>query len=225
MDERALQDFRLRLLGERDRFMRMIDSIEGSGLSTAAKDAVGELSSYDNHPADEGSNLTERERDVGTRAALREMIKRVDDALERISAGTYGVCERCGNDIEVDRLQAVPYASLCARCAIEMEMAVPDRFNRPIEEAALRSYDSYFRDRGTPGIDGEDVWQEVARYGTANSPQDIGGADDVGNSYIEGDETRGAVEDTDLIIEGDEEGEDIPPLPDVFRHRYGLRSR
>ncbi|NPV79828.1 MAG: conjugal transfer protein TraR [Firmicutes bacterium] len=225
MDKDKLSGFKAALIEEKARLQEMIDSINDTGLGIAAKDAIGELSSYDNHPADEGSNVAERERDVGTRADLAGLIKRVNDALERIEKGTYGVCEHCGGEIEEERLKIMPYVALCAGCAREQEISVPDRFNRPIEESALVSYDRHFMDGRTPGIDGEDIWQDVARYGTSNTPQDLGGPDDIGNSYIEGDELRGAAEETDLIIEGDEEGEEIPPLPDIYRHRHRLRSK
>lgn len=49
-------------------------------------------------------------------AGQRELIA-VDAALGRISAGTYGVCARCGEPISEKRLDAVPHAALCADCA------------------------------------------------------------------------------------------------------------
>lgn len=43
-------------------------------------------------------------------------IRHVDHALERLDAGTYGVCEKCGADIGHTRLEVVPYATTCGRC-------------------------------------------------------------------------------------------------------------
>lgn len=53
--------------------------------------------------------------DLGA-AGLRE-IGAIDKALERIEAGTYGTCQRCGEDISPERLDAVPTTGVCRNCA------------------------------------------------------------------------------------------------------------
>jgi len=58
------------------------------------------------------SRLTERGQN---------MLRQIDDALERIDAGTFGECERCGNDIGKGRLKAMPTAALCIDCATALE--------------------------------------------------------------------------------------------------------
>jgi RNA polymerase-binding protein DksA len=52
---------------------------------------------------------------IGTSGAAE--IQQIDRALERLKAGTYGTCQRCGQPIEAGRLKAVPYAIHCAACA------------------------------------------------------------------------------------------------------------
>jgi len=49
------------------------------------------------------------------------LLRQIDDALERIDAGTFGECERCGNDIGLGRLKAMPIAALCIECATALE--------------------------------------------------------------------------------------------------------
>jgi RNA polymerase-binding protein DksA len=49
------------------------------------------------------------------------LLGQVDDALERMEKGTYGVCERCGEEIDYARLEAIPYATLCIRCQHHLE--------------------------------------------------------------------------------------------------------
>ena len=49
------------------------------------------------------------------------LLRQIDDALERIDAGTFGECERCGNDIGHGRLKAMPTAALCIDCATAVE--------------------------------------------------------------------------------------------------------
>jgi DnaK suppressor protein len=51
------------------------------------------------------------------------MIFEIDEALERISAGTYGVCAKCGGAIPEERLAAVPYATLCVDDKRKLERA------------------------------------------------------------------------------------------------------
>jgi RNA polymerase-binding transcription factor len=48
-------------------------------------------------------------------------LRQIDDALERIESGTFGECERCGNDIGPHRLRAIPTAALCIECATALE--------------------------------------------------------------------------------------------------------
>ncbi len=48
-------------------------------------------------------------------------LARIEKALEKMQAGTYGVCEECGADIPLTRLYALPYATLCIRCQRELE--------------------------------------------------------------------------------------------------------
>jgi DnaK suppressor protein len=49
------------------------------------------------------------------------LLRQIDDALERMDAGTFGECERCGNDISPGRLKAMPTAALCIECATAIE--------------------------------------------------------------------------------------------------------
>lgn len=46
-----------------------------------------------------------------------KMLKQIEKALARIEDGTYNICEVCGKEIEIDRLQMIPYATKCSKCA------------------------------------------------------------------------------------------------------------
>jgi RNA polymerase-binding protein DksA len=102
---RALQGDAERLRGEisvadRDVQTLMRDHGEGAG----------------NDQADVGSNTFERDHEMAIAAQHRHMLQQVERALSRIKAGTYGVCERCGNPIGKMRLMAFPRATLCVTC-------------------------------------------------------------------------------------------------------------
>jgi len=172
-------------------------------------ESVGELSSYDNHSSDLAAETFEREKDLGLRDNAKIMLMKVNRALEKIENGTYGRCEKCGKSIEEERLEAIPYALLCINCQKEEEVRGYRR-DRPLEEEVLK-YPfgrSFLDESGENEYDGEDAWQDVARYGTANSPQDESGAFDYTETYIDGDEQRGVVEGADMIIDEEDLDED-----------------
>ena len=67
------------------------------------------------HPADvdvEGLDAA-----IGIAQNEESLLEQVEGAIERIEAGTYGVCQQCGHTIDTERLQAVPYTSGCIDCA------------------------------------------------------------------------------------------------------------
>ena len=138
----------------------------------------------------------------------RELRRKVRAALRRIEEGAYGRCAACGSEIEPERLEALPCAEFCLACQKREESHDPPRL-RPIEEEALHPpFGRSFRDRtSTVGYDGEDAWQDVARYGTAESPSDVGGAVSYDELYVDGDERRGAVEEVEKLTRATPEGE------------------
>jgi RNA polymerase-binding transcription factor DksA len=74
--------------------------------------ATGEVG-FDEEFADAGSFTFERERDLSLVGNTRDLIDKVEHALARIDAGRFGRCEACGDAIEAERLDALPYATLC----------------------------------------------------------------------------------------------------------------
>jgi DnaK suppressor protein len=75
-------------------------------------DATGEVA-FDEEFADAGSFTFERERDLSLVDNARDLIGKVEHALGRIEAGSFGRCEACDGAIEAERLDALPYATLC----------------------------------------------------------------------------------------------------------------
>ena len=75
------------------------------------------------HLADLGTETFEQDRDLELAERASVEISEIDEALERLKAGTYGTCESCEKPIPPERLSALPYASLCARCKAEQEAA------------------------------------------------------------------------------------------------------
>jgi DnaK suppressor protein len=71
---------------------------------------------FDDDPADAGSASFERETAQSLSNHARNLLSQIDDAMRRMDAGSYGNCERCGQPIEPERLEAIPYATLCMEC-------------------------------------------------------------------------------------------------------------
>jgi RNA polymerase-binding protein DksA len=95
---------------------RLQRTIENHDLGNASlTEETGELmsGSQDNHMADTATETYERELDEGLEEDAREQLRQVDAALERIGAGEYGRCEACGKEIPEERLEAVPWTTLC----------------------------------------------------------------------------------------------------------------
>jgi RNA polymerase-binding transcription factor DksA len=72
---------------------------------------------YDSNFADTSQVTAERSEAATLAAKLRTHLSDVDLALQKIEAGTYGVCENCSDEIAESRLEAIPAGRLCMTCA------------------------------------------------------------------------------------------------------------
>lgn len=214
MEQRHLKHFRQKLLEYKSQLEEDIRSMRETGRHVSMQDTLSELSMYDNHPADIGDELFERSKDFALEGNAWILLGKVNDALCRIDKGTYGVCERCGKEIGLERLKAAPFTSYCLKCKQQGE-DLDDRHPRPIEEDVLSvPFRRSFLDESTRhwvGYDGEDIWQDVAQYGTSNSPQDVPGSTSYDDLYIDSDEKIGTVTEVEGLIDEDHDSfEDNP---------------
>ncbi|MGN8647725.1 TraR/DksA C4-type zinc finger protein [Gracilibacillus sp. HCP3S3_G5_1] len=77
------------------------------------EEEVEELTTFDNHPADMGTELFERQKDITLNQQIQEELLEIDHALEAIENGTYHICEKCGRTIKEERLLAIPATRYC----------------------------------------------------------------------------------------------------------------
>jgi len=110
-----LEQIRTELEAQRALFARELADLEAGTFNQSQSDLSGEVS-FDEESADAGTFTFERERDLSLGNNLRDLLDKVDSALRRIKAGTYGACERCGRPIDKARLKALPYSVLCIDC-------------------------------------------------------------------------------------------------------------
>ncbi|MTW85647.1 yteA family sporulation protein [Virgibacillus dakarensis] len=170
-----------------------------------AQESIGELSNYDNHPADHGTELFERGKDVALNEHAEEELEEINEALHAIEDGTYGICSKCGKDIPFERLEAIPTTDVC------IDHAANDTFkhNRPIEEQVFSPNinPNDLGDEVETGYDAEDAWQDVSRYGNSDTPSDIyDDQDHYEDVFPNSDENIGSVEDVEGFVSADIEG-------------------
>jgi DnaK suppressor protein len=111
MDQQTVDRLRERLETERGEVRRQLDDLG------ARRDAEGiEDPELDEGFADAGQAAAERANLLTLVRSLRDTLQDVEQALERMEAGTFGRCERCGEPIADERLEALPAARLCMTC-------------------------------------------------------------------------------------------------------------
>lgn len=171
------------------------------------RDSVGELSSYDNHPADMGTELYEREKDFALEEHDQSELDKINEALAAIENGTYGICKVSGKEIPYERLEAIPTALTLKEYSNEQTLAT----DRPVEEDVLEpAHGNIFRHSDTDEVrDYDDSFQEVARYGTSETPSDLrGDFEDYGSLYNEDSDDEGFTEDYESFVATDITGKE-----------------
>jgi len=112
--------FRETLLEARTRVAAAIQNLHDEHPGTLAEDA-GEETAYDNHLADTATETYDRELDYTLEENSEHVLAELDAALKRIEEGTYGTCTNCDRPIPVERLEALPWATLCIDCQRDRE--------------------------------------------------------------------------------------------------------
>lgn len=112
MDADKLEYFRNVLLEE----MRALLDDAGKTVSEMTADTTNFPD-----PNDRATQESDRNFELRIRDRERKLINKIKDALERIDDGTFGVCDKCGEDISEGRLKARPVTTLCIDCKIEEE--------------------------------------------------------------------------------------------------------
>lgn len=101
------------LLAKRNEILGNVSEMEIEALRRDRTD----LSNMPLHMADAGSDNYEIDNTIGLMDSERRLISEIDDALRRIERHTYGICEGAGERIPKKRLQAIPWARYCVKCA------------------------------------------------------------------------------------------------------------
>jgi RNA polymerase-binding transcription factor DksA len=112
MDDRGARKI---LEVERAQTLQRLDALadEFNGIVAASMDANAD----DEHDPEGATIAFERERTAALRAQAIAHLRDLDQALTRVTSGTYGTCSTCGQAIDVERLRALPVTESCTACA------------------------------------------------------------------------------------------------------------
>ncbi|HEX6135247.1 MAG TPA: TraR/DksA family transcriptional regulator [Longimicrobiales bacterium] len=116
MTETERKHLEQRLLEERERTARALQRSDDATRIGIEED--GDLTSYPQHLADEGTDTMEQEKTLMLLSQEGQRLTLIDEALRRLykEPEQFGRCERCGNEIAMERLELVPWATLCRSC-------------------------------------------------------------------------------------------------------------
>ena len=119
-----IEHFKQMLLEKRREIVGDVNEIEDEALKQSRLDASGDLSSMPIHMADIGTDNYQQEFALGLMDSERKLLREIDNALERIEQGTYGICEGTGKPIPKARLEAQPWARYCIEYARMLEQGL-----------------------------------------------------------------------------------------------------
>ena len=108
MDKRKIRQFEAKLQGQRNLLLGMVERTEDYG-----REANRDISQ---DPADQASNSYTKELLFSQSTNERNILRLIEEALDRITEGSYGECVNCGQDIQAKRLDALPWARHCIKC-------------------------------------------------------------------------------------------------------------
>jgi DnaK suppressor protein len=110
IDEAKMAELRAALEEQRDNLRKEV--LEQGGDPDSDDAAIDVERGF----ADSAHSTAERARTLSVMKALRANLRWVNRALTKMDLGTYGTCERCGEPIAIERLEALPWAILCIDC-------------------------------------------------------------------------------------------------------------
>ncbi len=113
MDQETLDYFKTVLTDRKKNLLERANQI----VSREVKKENEHLSDY----ADIATLESDRAFQLRIRDRERKLIKKIDQALERLDEGTFGLCERCGDEIGIERLKARPVTTYCIHCKTKLE--------------------------------------------------------------------------------------------------------
>lgn len=178
MKKERLDYFKTRLEEEKKKFLKAKEDIL-EGRHDLTNKYYSELSGYDNHPGDIGTEVFMNEQDEGFRLNIEAKLKEIDESLAMIGEGSYGICSNCHNNINEGRLEIIPYAKTCKECIGE-EVKVDFRQFESIEDEYASSNSN--APETNVIYDREDTYQDLGAYNIVPGDPSMSTGDNIGLS-------------------------------------------
>lgn len=176
MNKEELTYYKNKLNEEKKRITDLINQLDDNGVTRFNAEVASELSFYDNHPSDIASETFEVEKGRALEANERALLDKIDDAVRAIDEGSYGRCQKCGKEIDKERLDFLPYALNCIDCQdVVSAIKTYNSNQRVVEESVIGNpfgHKSRYGDKDEIGFDEEDSYQSVGRFNEIrNAPE------------------------------------------------------
>jgi len=200
MDNNQMRYLKEKLIKEAKKTDKTLGQMRENGEADMSEYSPVELSNYDNHPADLGSELYSVEMNMALKVHEQSKLNEVNNALNKFENGSYGKCENCKKDIEYERLDAMPYAKFCMDCEMAKEATeinTPDMQYNEVFDAPFGR--KYLNKQEDDEFEGMDQLNDLMKYGSSDTPQDMGGYQDYEEFYTNEIDNQGIVEDVDKI--------------------------
>lgn len=200
MDDNQKRNLKEKLIKEASKTDKAIGQMRENGEADMSEYSPEELSNYDNHPADLGSELYSVEMNMALEVHEQSKLNEVKNALNKFKNGSYGICEKCKKEIEYERLDAMPYARFCMDCENikeASEINTPDMQYDKVFDAPFGR--KYLNKREDDEFEGMDQLSDLMKYGSSDTPQDMGGYEDYEEFYTNEVDNQGIVEEIDKI--------------------------
>jgi RNA polymerase-binding protein DksA len=120
LSPKTLERLRQKLLDEKARLGHQAQELTAEAEQLAREREAGDTQ-FDEESGEGDTVNIERERDLLLSATARQVVEEIDDAIDRIKRGKYGVCKPAGRKISLERLEAIPWAQVCVDCKARAE--------------------------------------------------------------------------------------------------------
>ena len=199
MDKSGLEHFKEVLSQQSREIEHTIEQMKENKAAEQDEYSPTELSNYDNHPAEIATQLYEVEHNNAIRVHEEYLLKQVHEALKKIEKGLFGTCSSCGREIGEERLEVIPYAALCIDCEEEESKDMKLLRKKPPfieQELRVKKYLDAWDSREFEGLD---YLNDLMKYGSSDTPQDMGENRDLEEFYTNEIDKQGIVDNMDEV--------------------------
>jgi DnaK suppressor protein len=114
IDQKTMEELKSKLLSEKK---RMEVEVEHFAKSKGNEDTYETgFNQIGTDREDNASEVEEYSDNLALESSIEKSLKEIDEALDEMEKGTYGICKNCGQEIDIERLKAYPAARTCIKC-------------------------------------------------------------------------------------------------------------